>query len=125
MTPLDKSLIVANPTNKQRAAEFIDSTHPHGSSGGGYTDPIQGLELALSQQPQILYLLTDGLFPDNEGVMAFLRKKNASQSVRVCTVAFVSKVANEEDKLLIDMFRQIAKENGGTFRAVSAEDWAR
>ncbi|HZL37835.1 MAG TPA: hypothetical protein VFC78_21130 [Tepidisphaeraceae bacterium] len=63
-TTLDSQLLPATPANKRRAMDFLE-----GSTAVGSTDPIPGLEAAFRQRPQVIYLLTDGDFPDNDAVL--------------------------------------------------------
>jgi hypothetical protein len=97
---------------KRRAAEFLNDVIPSGA-----TDPLPALELALRQQPDLIWLLTDGDFPDNEGVLKFLRQRNPNGKVRINTIAFVDRGEGYEQVL-----RQIAAENRGEFRFVGEDD---
>ncbi len=106
-----QKLLTANPGNKRLAFDFLDRTSAHGA-----TDPIAGLKLAFSQHPQLIYLLTDGDFPDNQKVLEFIRTTNRDGAVQINTIAFVDRGAEYEQVL-----RTIAAENRGVFRYV-AED---
>ena len=97
---------------KRRAADFFNDVIPSGA-----TNPLPALELALRQQPDLIWLLTDGDFPDNEGVLEFLRQRNPKGKVRINTIAFVDRGDGYEQVL-----RRIAAENRGEFRFVSEDD---
>jgi len=87
----------------------------------GSTDPIPGLELAFKQQPDLIYLLTDGDFPDNAAVLKFIREHNVgAHKAKINTIAFMDHGAAYE-KVLQD----IARENDGVFRYVSNEELSR
>jgi hypothetical protein len=109
---LDKQLVFALPENKRKAYEFLDTVAPHSSS-----DPIPGLRAAFAAQPQLIFMLTDGDFPNNAAVLDEVRKLSARNKVMVNTIAFVDRGETYE-KLLSD----VAKETGGTFRFVGEEE---
>lgn len=109
---MDKGLLNAIPETKRKAYDFLDKTSPHGSS-----DPIPGLRAAFATQPQLIYMLTDGDFPNNAQVIEEIRKLNAAKKVKINTIAFMDR-GEEYEKLL----KQIADENGGLFKFVSDSD---
>ena len=106
---LDKQLMLATPEVKRKAYDFLEKTAPHGSS-----DPIPGLKAAFAAQPQLIYMLTDGDFPNNAQLLEELRKLNKDKKVKINTIAFMDR-GEEYEKLL----KQIADENGGLFKFVS------
>lgn len=105
----NKSLLLATPETKRKAYDFLDKTAPHGSS-----DPIPGLRAAFATNPQLIYMLTDGDFPNNNQVLEELRKLNKDKKVKINTIAFMDR-GEEYEKLL----KQIADEHGGLFKFVS------
>ena len=77
---------------------------------------MASVQLAHLQNPDAIFLLTDGEFADRTA--AFLREQNVSRGpamVHVHTIAFHSR---EGVKLL----KRIARENSGQFRYVSVDD---
>ena len=110
---LDKQLLLATPESKRRAFEFLDKTAPHGSS-----NPLPGIRLAFQTQPQLIYMLTDGDFPNNDEIIQEIRKLNASKKVKINTIAFGEDTEQNFHKFL----KQIADENGGLFRHVREAD---
>jgi hypothetical protein len=106
------TLLQGLQANKRRATEFLNDVIPSGA-----TNPLPALELALRQQPDLIWLLTDGDFPDNDAVLKFLRQRNPRGKVRINTIAFVDRGEGYEQVL-----RQIAAENRGEFRYVSEQD---
>jgi hypothetical protein len=110
-----QQLIAASPDNKRKAYDFLNTV-----TTAGATDPIPGLELAFRQQPQLVFLLTDGDFPDNEAVLNKVRQLNASHKVKINTIAFVSE--KDTDQAFIKVLTDIAKENGGVFKKVSEQE---
>jgi hypothetical protein len=116
---LSQQLVMASPENKRRAYDFLQHVVTAGS-----THPIPGLELAFAQKPQLLFLLTDGDFEENEAVLKRIRELNASKSVRINTIAFVktAEIEHSGGKEWIELLKTIAKENGGVFKQVSPDD---
>jgi hypothetical protein len=112
---LDKQLLLATPEAKRKAYEFLDKTAPHGSS-----DPIPGLRAAFQAGPQLIYMLTDGDFPNNNAVIEEIRKLNKDKKVKINTIAFADR-GEEYEKML----KQISDENGGLFKFVSDTDLQR
>jgi hypothetical protein len=112
---LDKQLMLAVPEAKRKAYDFLDKTAPHGSS-----DPIPGLTAAFAAKPQLIYILTDGDFPNNDQVIAEIRRLNKDKKVKINTIAFMDR-GEAYEKLL----KQIADENGGLFKFVSDSDLQR
>jgi hypothetical protein len=109
---LDAQLLLAVPEAKRKAYEFLDGIAPHGTS-----DPIPGLKAAVATGPQLIYLLTDGDFPNNGEVLETLRKLNKDKKIRINTIAFMDR-GEAYERLL----RQIADENGGSFKFVAEQD---
>src|SRR3982750_1671149 len=66
---LSQQMVPASPDHKQKLFAFLN-----GVTTAGATDPIPGLELAFRQQPQLIFLLTDGDFPDNNAVLNRVRQ---------------------------------------------------
>ena len=112
---LDRELLLAVPETKRKAYDFLDKTAPHGSS-----DPIPGIQAAFKAGPQLIYILTDGDFPNNDQVIQEIRKLNKDKKVKINTIAFMDR-GEAYEKLL----KQIADENGGLFKFVSDTDLQR
>lgn len=112
---LDTVLLPANPENKRKFDKFMSEVVTKGQ-----TDPIPGIELAFRQHPQLIYLLTDGDFPDNNAVLAKIRELDKDKKVKINTIAFIDK--SDKDVAFKQLLQTIAKETGGTFRLVNEED---
>jgi hypothetical protein len=108
-------LLMANPDNKRRTYQFLNKVECRPQS-----DPIPGLQLAFKLKPQLIYLLTDGDFPDNPAVLAELRKLNAAKTVKINTIAFAR--PDDKDKEYVKVLQTIAQEHGGQFKFVTAEE---
>ena len=116
-TALDaNTLVMATPENKLKAENFLeDKITPRGE-----TNPIPGLELAFKQKPELIYILTDGDFPDNNAVLKRIRELNKDHTVKVNTIAFVSEA--DTDTAFMALLKQIAQENGGVYKFVKESD---
>ena len=109
---LDQSLVMATPENKLKAENFLtDKVTPHGE-----TNPIPGLDLAFKQHPELIYILTDGDFPDNDAVLKRVRELNKDHKVKVNTIAFVGE--GDNDTAFQEVLKTIAKENNGVYKYV-------
>lgn len=112
---LSPTLLMASPDNKRKAYEFLNSVTTYGS-----TDPIPGIEAAFRQQPQLIFLLTDGDFPDNKKVVDRIAQLNPGGKVKVNTIAFVNE--DEENKPFIEVLKTIAKTGNGIFKRVGQNE---
>jgi hypothetical protein len=112
---LNSQLVMATTANKLHALNFLDDVTPRGS-----TDPIPSLEMAFKQKPQLIFLLTDGDFPDNAAVLKRIRELNKEHRVRINTIAFVGE--DDSDTAFITVLQQIARESGGIYRHVTEDE---
>lgn len=118
---LDGKMVVANPANKTRAYQFLSELTVKSNS-----DPIPSLKLVFGLRPQLIFLLTDGAFDDNDAVINEVKRLNATKQTRVNTIAFFRPDQPDSDrKVCEDVLRQIAKENGGQFKVVMTTDLTR
>jgi hypothetical protein len=108
-------LLMANPPNKVKYSAFIQRVNASGS-----TDPLPGLELAFAQHPQLIYLLTDGDFPDNDKVLKRVRELDKDKKVRLNTIVFTS--PKDADKGIVQLMQTLAEEFGGQYRVVAPDD---
>jgi hypothetical protein len=118
---LAQSMQVANPNNKSKAYAWLSELVVASNS-----DPVPSLKLAFSQKPQLIYLLTDGAFDDNDAVVAEIKRLNPEKRTRINTIAFFSPDAPASDrKACEDVLRAIATDNGGLFKVVLTTDLTR
>ncbi len=94
-------MLPATPENVASAMKWVDS---RGASGG--TNPSQALRWAFGLKPDTVWLLSDGEFDDQTGI---LRQLNPNRAVRINTIAF-------QDPSGAVQLKQIADENGGVYR---------
>jgi hypothetical protein len=113
-----QTLLPAIPSNKVKTYDFLKKV-----SLGANSDPISGLQLAFRQKPQLIFLLTDGAFADNQAVIDEIAKLNADKSVHVNTIAFFSGSSSDSDRIACEnVLRTIAADNGGKFTTVMVSD---
>jgi uncharacterized protein with von Willebrand factor type A (vWA) domain len=103
-----RALVRATEAHKQAAFEFIDNIVP-----AGQTEPLEAFRRALAMKPQRIIFLTDGEF-DNK-VADQVRDLNRRVGARIDTICFL--YTNPEELLM-----RIARENGGTYKYVGADD---
>ena len=116
-----QAMVPANPSNKAKAFQWLSDMTVASNS-----DPIPSLKLVFQQKPQLMYLLTDGAFDDNDAVIAEIKRLNAQKQTRINTIAFFSPDAPASDrKVCEDVLRRIAEENGGRFKVVLTTDLTR
>ncbi|HEY2587311.1 MAG TPA: VWA domain-containing protein, partial [Tepidisphaeraceae bacterium] len=116
-TALDNNqLVMATPENKVKATNYLeDKVTPRGE-----TNPIPGIELAFKQKPELIYILTDGDFPDNKAVLKRITELNRDHKVKINTIAFVGEA--DTDTEFMKLLTQIAKEDGGVYKFVKESD---
>ena len=102
---LESHWVMADTIGKILANDFIEEFHAYGSS-----DPIPGLRKAFALNPQIIYLGTDGDFPNNAEVLATIHELNPGHKVKIHAIIY-GDGGKEIEKLL----KQIATETGGAF----------
>ena len=79
------------------------------------------LKAAFDTDPQVVYLLTDGDFPDNAGVLRTVRDLNrfrpVDKKVKISAVAFV----NDGEAWFVVLLKTVSRETGGIFRCVRSD----
>ncbi len=119
-----RRLTAATGENKVKAAKFlatvVEGNDIEGTPG---TDPSSALRRAFEalramkkQGGKLIYLLTDGDFRDNEGVLKVIRAYNASREVRITTFLYEHKDRKGRGKAVLE---QIAAENRGNFHYIN------
>ena len=110
-----KRLVQANRRNKKDASKFLSTV-----TAEGQTDPVPGLERAFQvlkgakKQGKLVYLLTDGVFPDNKKVLAAIQRMNTDKrKVYINTFLYGHKPPEA-----VDVMTRIAQQNGGRYTFV-------
>lgn len=120
MTEADCNKMAAQPVkatadNKQAAETFMeDKVTPRGE-----TNPNPAIDAAFAENPQVLFLLTDGDFPDNLAMQKRIAALNANHQVQINTIAFVSEADSDTD--FMKLLQSIAHQNGGHYQHVDEE----
>ena len=104
-------LLPATAESKLKARQFLQ-----GLCTTGYRDPTDALESAFGRKSDVVYLLTDGDFSDNDAMLRRIHELNRQKRVKIYTIAFVGKTdAGTAD---LKLLKSIAAENRGRFRYV-------
>jgi hypothetical protein len=113
-----EGLTMASAANKSQAFNWISR-----ASSAGSTNPLPGIRLAFAQQPELIYVLTDGF--DNvdsfDAVIAEFRRLNRDRRTRVNTIL----IRSSDDQQLEQVLRTIAQDSGGVFKAIDRGDFGR
>jgi len=120
--PLEKLPMGLTPPSdkyKLMLADFLEKVRAERT-----TNPVKAIVRAFdvlaraNKKPgKIIYMLTDGAFPDNEAVLAIIRQKNIKKSVLINTFLYGSRPPIAEA-----VMKKIANENGGRYRYVSSDE---
>ena len=115
---LGEGLLFATPENKNKAFKWLEE-----QTTTGTTNPIPGIELAFRNRPQLIYLLTDADFPDNNAVKNAIQRLNTGRQTRINTIIFVPGDGDDEASASFkDLMKVIAKDNGGVFAHVKENE---
>ncbi|MCP4375841.1 MAG: VWA domain-containing protein [bacterium] len=120
--PLEKQPMTLTPSTdryKSALAKFLVKVKAERT-----TNPIKAINRAFdvldkaNKKPgKIIYMLTDGAFPDNEAVIATIRARNIRKDVHVNTFLYGWKPPTA-----VKIMKQIATENGGRYLYVSPDE---
>ena len=112
-------LVRASDDNKLAAAAFLADIRP-----AGQTDAVPALERAFGVLAQAdarrgnqIYLLTDGVFPDNQKVLDLIARRNRRKEVMINTYLF-----GYRSPLAMEVLQKIARDSGSQFRYVDPAD---
>ena len=101
--------VSAIAAHKEEFFRFLDTVFP-----GGGTEPGPALKLALNLEPDLVYLLSDGVDFDPD-LMKNLDRWNTKRNVQIFTIAYLDRTGSEFLEL-------IAREHGGDFKYVTEHD---
>ncbi len=119
---INQNIAMATPNNKTLLFNFLDQT----LSFRGTTNPIPALQEAFAEQPQLIFLLTDGDFDDPDGsvVLAKINELNADKKVHVNTILLLgSKAEKDTYKDFEQTMTDIATQNGGVYKKFYCDDF--
>lgn len=109
-------LVPPTEDNKLQAATFLAAAR-----AGFHSDPLPALRRAfdvLADAPgggKLIYLISDGVFPDGPAVTSVIRSRNKDKLVRINTY-----YCGGDDPSAQAMLQTIARNTGGLFRLVGA-----
>lgn len=91
-------------------------------------DPRTALDEAFREAPQLIYFLTGGTFsyrgggPTDADMLVYFQLKNTAHKTQVNTVLFLPNHQDAELDAVTKTLKTVAKENGGAFKLVYADD---
>ncbi len=112
-----RKLVPATRANKKKAARFLKDVIPELQ-----TTPVPAINRAFDvlrgarKRGRLIYLLTDGVFPDNEKVLQAIRARNKGKKKRVFINTFLYGSRPPE---AVEVMKQIAEDNGGRYTFVA------
>ncbi|MBI1825439.1 MAG: VWA domain-containing protein [Planctomycetes bacterium] len=101
-------LVNAVDAHKRELFDFLSTIEPRGG-----TKPERAIQVALALQPDIIYLLSDGVF--DPSLLPQLNEWNKQRKTRIFTIAFVDPSGRE-------LLEEIAHEHNGEFKFVSEDE---
>ncbi len=104
-------LQMASQQNVERAQEWVYKQVPFGG-----TMPKAAVKQAVRLKPDVIFLLSDGIFRD--GTLEYLRKNNALKRVSINSKKIIVHTIAFKDFAGANLLQQIAIENGGVFKFV-------
>ena len=110
-------LVPPSRDNKLAAAEFLQSVRPAFCS-----NPAPAIRRAFdalaSAGPggKVIYLLSDGLLSDSDGLLRLIAERNTAGVVRINTYLFGAR-----DEAAAEAMQRIARDNGGVFKQINPE----
>lgn len=105
-----RELVSAIDKRKEAFFEFLERVRP---SGG--TEPSSAIYRALSLEPDLVYLLSDGIDFDPE-LLRKIATWNAKVHAKIFTIAYVDRAGRK-------ILERIARDNDGEFTFVSEDDF--
>jgi hypothetical protein len=110
----------ATPGNKSLAMKFIEEYQVRSS-----TDPVPAIKLITAHKPQLVFILTDGMFSEPEKVEAAVKELIATNpGTKVNTVLLINVEGTDirEAKTAEDLLQNLAKIGGGDFKRFTTDD---
>ncbi len=111
-----EELVVANPQNKQKMRQFIETFQVVGKG----TNPLPALRLAFQQKPQLVYFLSDGEFNNvksYEEVTAAMDRSNKENKIKVNTILF-----DGFEEKAAEVMQRMSTKTGGKYVHVKESD---
>jgi hypothetical protein len=107
-----RRLVPATARYKRRLENFANVIR--GVPEPGKADPLEAMRRAFAVDPELIYFLTDGDYPDIEqDLLALLEQLNAQRAVKITTIGFDPSPRPRQ------LLERIAREHGGNCRVVT------
>ena len=120
---MSEKMLPANAVNIKRTLKYLDKLNTHQQAG---TNILAALEVALTLDPSVIVLITDGLpitipdYPieeDKDIILETVRKKNVNNAIiYVVALEFDFKLSRAAELLV-----PLAEEHGGKIKAIGGE----
>lgn len=111
-----KGLVSATKENREAAAQWANKVVPHGAGA----DPIPALNRcfdmlnAAKGNDKVIFLLTDGAFPNDNAVLKCIQARNKAKNVHVFTYLY----GEQDDESAVKLMKAIADETGGKYKNI-------
>jgi hypothetical protein len=116
--PFQREWSRARPNVVSRLIRWLNQIDP---SGGTRPVPAFRQVFSLSERPDVVFFLTDGLIPAETGA-AVAELNRRGKRVTINTIAF-GDPTSAELRLSQDLLREIATQSGGVFRFVPLDEY--
>jgi hypothetical protein len=119
---LSDHLMMASPSNQSRVFSYLE----HELTFHGDTNPVPALKEAFHENPQLIFLLTDGEFdnPSGDEVLSRIEDGNSEKKIHINTVLLLgSKKERDLYKTFETIMNKIAVSNGGVYKKFYADDF--
>ncbi|MBL7218829.1 MAG: VWA domain-containing protein [Phycisphaerae bacterium] len=122
--PIEKSPRAMTPATEKAKTSLVEFLKPVCASGK--TDPIPAINRAFDVLKRkrgsagdvaVIYLLTDGVFPENDSVLETIRRRNAGRRIRINTILYGNRPPIAEE-----VMTRIASDSGGVYRFISRDE---
>lgn len=112
-------LVWATDSNREETVKYLQKVKAEGQ-----TDPLPALRRAMqllkdveategAKRAKFIFLLTDGVFPDNDAVLELLRGQTVDGRIRVSTFLYGAR-----EREAIEVMKRIAADHGGQYKYI-------
>ena len=122
--PMSEKMLPANPVNIKRVLKYLDRFTPQSIQGNLDTNILSAIKSALTFEPTVVVLITDGLPQVNEGalhietntqkILDIVREHNRNNAIIYVVALEIDLKRSPGAKLLISL----AEEHGGKIKAI-------